>query len=93
MMGSFATAFSILGTFLLFVSSRPVTIGSVFMCAAVSSAVANVFGDFDVLAESQRALLSACGDGTVDQTATEAVRTCVMRIGAPLIFRNYEVNE
>ena len=73
---TFAISFSILGSFLLFVSHRPLTLGSVAMCAAVSSAIASVYGDFDLKSEMGRLVLDACADGSPDQTLLSAVQTC-----------------
>ncbi len=77
---TFAVAFSILGSFLLFVSHRPLTLGSVAMCAAVSSAIASVYGDFDLQHELGRLTLSACADGTPEQTPLSAAQTCAAGI-------------
>ncbi len=59
---SFSVSFSILGTFMLFVSSKPTTVGSVLMVAAISLALSNAFGDASI---DRRQLVTMCGNADV----------------------------
>lgn len=59
---SFSVSFSILGTFMLFVSSKPTTVGSVLMVGAISLALANVFGDASL---DRGQLVRMCGNADV----------------------------
>jgi hypothetical protein len=90
-MGSFALSFSVLGSFLLFVSNRPLSVGSVLMCAAVSSALASVFGDFDAKAEAAQFVMRACADGHPDQTVVQAVQTCAGGAVRAMLTGSHEI--
>jgi hypothetical protein len=60
MSNCFAIAFSILGSFLLFVSNQPTTIGSVVMVAAISAAISSAFGDAELIMSKEK-VLGFCG--------------------------------
>lgn len=62
MTDSFCMAFSILGGCLLFLSSKPTTLGSVVLVAAVSAAISNTFGES---AMTKRAVIDVCGNTDV----------------------------
>lgn len=62
----FFLSFSMLGFALLFLTSKPVTLGSTVMAAGVSLALSNVYGDRNI--HLKETLLNACG-ATFDDTA------------------------
>ena len=75
---SFSVSFSILGTFMLFVSSKPTTVGSVLMVAAISLALSNAFGDASL---DRGQLVRLCGNADVP------LDTPLMMIGQLCAYR------
>ena len=78
MSDSFCVAFSILGGALLFLSSKPTTVGSVVLVAAVSAAISNAFGDSTA---TRRIIIDVCGNSNVpiDTSAVSIAQLCAYR--------------
>jgi hypothetical protein len=81
MADSFFISFSMIGFALLFLTSKPVTLGSTVMAVGVSLALSNVFGDQQL--PFKETLLTACGadvDETSRVSAKAVAQLCAYRV-------------